>query len=128
MEKRSTLDLLLTANLPDLRKELPTKEVELPRLSNLTGEKVIFALRALTYRQVRELQDRKEDASAFGILYGCTSPDWKDPRWLDPDHGIVTPVDAIKARLLPGEIGDLFAEIQLLTGYLRRTISDVKNA
>lgn len=62
------------------------------------------------------------------VLYGCVSPNWKDQRLLDKEKGIVTPVDAIKARLLSGEIDDLYLEVQKLCGYLRRTISDVKNA
>lgn len=129
MEKKtSTLDVLLRSGLPDMRKELPVKTVELPRLSALAGEPVVFTLRGLTYREVRRLQEHREDRSAYAVLYGCTNPSWKDPRLLEPEKGLATPVDVIQAKLLPGEIEDLFVEIQLLSGYLRRTISDVKNA
>lgn len=129
MEKKlSTLDVLLRSDLPDMRKDLPEKKVEITRLSLLAGEPVEFTVRALTYKQVRELQDRSEDRSAYGVLYGCVNPNWKDPKLLDKEKGLVTPIDVIKAKLLPGEIEDLYIEIQLLSGYLRRTISDVKNA
>ena len=64
----------------------------------------------------------------YGVLYGCVTPDWKDGRYLNKEKGIVTPVDAIKTRLISGEIDDLYMEIQKLSGYLRRTINDVKNA
>lgn len=129
MEKKlSALDVLLRNDLPDMRKDLPEKKVEITRLSLLAGEPVEFTVRALTYKQVRELQDRSEDRSAYGVLYGCVNPNWKDPKLLDNEKGLVTPIDVIKAKLLPGEIEDLYIEIQLLSGYLRRTISDVKNA
>lgn len=129
MEKKlSTLDVLLRSDLPDMRKDLPEKKVEITRLSLLAGEPVEFTVRALTYKQVRELQDRSEDRSAYGVLYGCVNPNWKDPKLLDKEKGLVTPIDVIKAKLLPGEIEDLYVEIQLLSGYLRRTIRDVKNA
>lgn len=127
-KKRNVLDVLLRDDLPDMRKELPEKRVEMTRLSGLAGAPVEFTLRGLTYSQVRKLQDRADDRSAYAVLYGCAEPDWKDPRLLNKEMGLVTPIDVIKAKLLPGEIEDLFVEIQLLSGYLRRTIRDIKNA
>lgn len=121
------MDVLLRQDLPDMRKELPKKDVEITRLSKLAGEPVVFTVQALTYKQVRELQDRTDDRSAYGVLYGCANPSWRDPKLLDKEKGLVTPIDVIKAKLLPGEIEDLYIEIQLLSGYLRRTIADVKN-
>ena len=55
-------------------------------------------------------------------------PDFRDKRLLDSEKGIVTPLDAIKARLFAGEIDELHIEIQKLSGYLRRTLAEVKNA
>lgn len=127
--KTSVVDMLLRPELPDVRKQVPEKTVELPRLSQLAGGPVTFHLRGLTFDQVRTLQEKASGERAlFGVLYGCVEPNWKDPRLLDKERGIVTPVDAIKARLLSGEIDDLYIEIQKLCGYLRRTVSDVKNA
>ena len=128
-KKLDVLDVLLRPDLPDVRKALPEKKVEVSRLSSLAGAPVIFTLRGLTYDQVRQIQDKpREEQAVYGVLYGCVSPRWKDPKLLDKEKGIVTPVDAIKARLLSGEIDDLYLEIQKLCGYLRRTIADVKNA
>ena len=128
MKNVSVLDLLLRPELPDVRKVLPEKQVEVTRLSQLAGEPVIFTLRGLSYDQVRKVQDKNRgDQAAFGLLYGCVSPKWGEEALLDKTRGIVTPVDSIKARLLPGEVDDLYVEIQKLSGYLRRTISDVKN-
>ena len=44
----SVLDLLLRTDLPDVRKALPEKRMEVKRLSELAGEPVIFTLRALS--------------------------------------------------------------------------------
>lgn len=127
--KASVVDILLRPELPDVRKQVPEKVVELPRLSELAGKPVTFRLRGLTYDQVRLIQEKPSgDRAVFSVLYGCVEPSWKDQRLLDKERGIVTPVDAIKARLLSGEIDDLYIEIQKLCGYLRRTVSDVKNA
>lgn len=128
-EKLSVLDILLRPELPDVRKVLPEKRVEIPRLSGLAGGPAVFTLRALNYDQVRRVQEKPAgEQAAWGVLYGCAEPNWKDQRLLDPERGIVTPVDAIKARLLSGEIDDLYIEIQKLSGYLRRTVADIKNA
>ena len=127
--KLNVLDVLLRPDLPDVRKALPEKEVEIPRLSEIAGAPVTFKLRGLTYDQVRRIQDKPRDEQAvYGVLYGCVSPDWKNERYLNKEKGVATPVDAIKARLISGEIDDLYMEIQKLSGYLRRTINDVKNA
>lgn len=125
----SALDLLLRPELPDVRKALPEKRVDVTRLSELTGEPVVFALRAMTYDEVRRVQDKAQaDQAVTGVLYGCKDPDFRDKRLLDPERGIVTPLDAIKARLTSGEIDELYIEIQKLSGYLRRTLAEVKNA
>lgn len=128
-EKLSALDILLRPELPDVRKALPEKRVEIPRLSGLAGTPAVFTLRALSYDQVRRVQEKPAgEQAAWGVLYGCAEPNWRDQRLLDPERGIVTPVDAIKARLLSGEIDDLYIEVQKLSGYLRRTVTDIKNA
>lgn len=128
-ERMDPLDLLLRPELPDVRKALPEKRVEVKRLSELAGAPAVFTLRALTYDQVRGIQDKpREEQALYGVLYGCAEPRWKDGRLLDQERGIATPVDAIKARLTAGEIDELYLEVQKLSGYLRRTIADVKNA
>ena len=124
----SVLELLLKPELPDVRKVLPEKQVEVPRLSELAGEPVVFTLRGLSYDQVRKVQEKpRSDQAAFGVLYGCVSPKWGDAALLDKSKDIATPVDAIKARLISGEIDELYMEIQQLSGYLRRTLGEVKN-
>jgi len=128
-KKVSVLDLLLRPEVPDARKSLPEKRVEVKRLSELAGEPVIFTLRSLSYNEIRKIQDKpREDQAVYALLYGCKDPDWRDKRLLDPEKGIAAPPDAIKSRLTAGEIDEIYIEIQQLTGYLRRTLADVKNA
>lgn len=123
----SVLDLLLRPDLPDVRRELPEKRVEVKRLSRLAGEPVVFRLKALTYDQTRRVQDKPRGEQAVqAVLLGCVEPDWKDKSLLAPGS-VATPVDAIKARLTAGEIDELYAEIQILSGYLVRALDDVKN-
>ncbi|WP_455581202.1 phage tail assembly chaperone [Dysosmobacter sp.] len=124
----STLDLLLRPELPDVRRTLAEKKVEVSRLSELAGAPVVFTLRALTYEQVRSVQERPRGEQAIhGVLLGCADPLWKDKSFVDAGKGIVTPLDAIKSRLTAGEIDELYAEIQVLSGYIVRTLADVKN-
>lgn len=61
VEKLSTLDILLGNDLPDMRKKLPEKRVEVPRLSQEAGKPVIFTLRALSYGRVEPQQLRYRD-------------------------------------------------------------------
>lgn len=125
----SMLDLLLRADLPDVRKALPEKRMEVKRLSELAGEPVIFTLRALSYKEIRDIQDkRREDQAVSAVLYACKDPDWRDQRLLSAINGAVTPLDVIQARLSPGEIDELYVEIQKLSGYINRTLREVKNA
>lgn len=125
----SVLDLLLRPELPDVRKVLPEKRFKVKRLSDLAGEPVIFTLRGWTYNEIRQVQGKpREDQAVSGVLYGCKEPDWRDKRLLDPERGIVTPLDVIKSKLYPGEIDELYVEIQMLSGYLNRTLAEVKNA
>ena len=128
-KKVSVLDLLLRPELPDVRRVLPEKQVEVKRLTELAGEPVVFTLRAMTYNETRQLYDKpREDQALSAVLYGCKDPDFRDKRLLDSEKGSVTPLDAIKARLFAGEIDELHIEIQKLSGYLRRTLAEVKNA
>lgn len=132
MDKKSSvsvLDLLLRPELPDVRRELPEKRVEVKRLSRLAGKPVVFRLKALTYDQTRRVQDKPRGEQAVEmVLLGCTEPNWRAPGLLDPAKNIATPIDAIKAKLTAGEIDELAVEIQMLGGYIVRALEDVKNA
>ena len=131
MENKTTgnvLDLLLRPEMPDVRKQLPEKRVRVTRLSELAGQAVIFTLRGLPYDKIRKAQKMEDDRALSLVLDGCVDPDFKNTRLLDDSAGIVTPFDAIKANLTSGEIDEIAVEVQILSGYLSRTLDEVKNA
>ena len=113
----STLDLLLRPELPDVRKTLAEKKVEVKRLSKLTGAPVVFTLR----------EHPRGEQAIHGVLLGCVDPKWGAKELTNPEKNIVTPLDAIKSKLTSGEIDELYTQIQMLSGYLVRTLADVKN-
>lgn len=127
MKKLDPLQVLLSSDLPDMRENLPHAMVELPRLSELAGAPVLFEVRGLTYKEIREIREIGKDQSLHGVLAGCVSPNFHDPGLLDQERHILSNLDAVRARLLPGEIEDLFIKINHLSGYMRTTIRDVKN-
>lgn len=120
------LDKLLGPEVPDLRKDLPTKKVKIKRLSELTKQDWVVTLRALPYGRVEDIKKAEGDTDMPTVLAGMVDPDPKDEALLKR-FDAVTPAEALKALFLPGEIVDLAREIELLTGYRKRTIEDLKN-
>lgn len=121
------LKMLLDADAPDVAKQLPTKRFEVPRLSKAVGAPVVFTLRALPYGKVQDIRTMTDAEQEVNILLGgCIDPDLKSIE-LQERYGVPTPVEAVRALLLPGEISDLAMEVERLSGYRRRTIEEVKN-
>ena len=121
------LETLLDSQAPNVMEQLPTKQFEVKRLSEILGEKAVFTLRALPYGRVQDLRRTPESEQEIQILLaGCVDPDLRSDR-LMAHFGAATPVDAVRALLLPGEIADLSMELERLSGYRRRTIDEVKN-
>ena len=114
------LDLLLGKNVVAVNKQLPTAQYEVPRLSAAAGKPVVFTLR------VQEMKRLTDESDIQILLAGCVEPDLKAPALQEKFKG-VTPAETIKALLLPGEIADLSAAVEQLTGYRRNTIREVKN-
>lgn len=126
-QKKSVLDVLLGGTVPNVEKELPTSCYRVDRLSDLAGQDVIFTLRALPYGKVHDLERFTQDSDIHILLAGCVDPDLKDQQLMEKFGG-ATPADTVKRMLLPGEIADLSAAVERLSGYRRMTISEVKNA
>ena len=126
VDEPSILDTLLGAGIPNVEKELPTARYKVDRLSQAAGREVVFTLRALPYGKVHDLERLTQDADVQILLSGCAEPDLKDTRLLER-FGAVTPADVVKRMLLPGEIADLSAAVERLSGYRRATITEVKN-
>ncbi len=118
------LDMLLRPELPDLKTELPTKQVEVKRLSRLLGEKAVFTLHGLPYGRVQELRRMEEDGEIHILLAGCDA--LRDSA-LCKRYGAATPDDAVKRLLLPGEVAELSQTVERLCGFRMRTIREVKN-
>ena len=124
----SVLDLLLRPDLPDVRRELPEKRVEVKRLSRLAGEPVVFRLKALTYDQTRRVQDKPRGEQAVEmVLLGCTEPNWRAPGLLDPAKNIATPIDAIKAKLTAGEIDELAVDEDMKQHLILKLLEELPN-
>ena len=122
----SVLDLLLSGDIPNVEKELPTATYKIDRLSDLAGHDVVFKLKALPYGKVHDIERFTQDTEVHILLAGCVEPNLKDERLLEKFGG-ATPADAVKKMLLAGEITDLAQVIERLSGYRRLTITEVKN-
>ena len=123
------LDMLLRSDCPNVLKNLPTKKVECVTMSKRLGVKAVFTIRALPYGKAEQIRGMhsEQDTNLHILLNGCVEPDWRDSGLLNPSEGIVTPPDAIKNRMLAGEIDDIAMEIEKLSGFRMRTIREVKN-
>ena len=125
-EAPSTLDLLLGKGILAVNKNLPTARYEVSRLSEDAGAPVIFTLQALPYGRVQEIKRLTEESDIQILLAGCIDPDLKAPALKEKFKG-VTPAETVRNMLLAGEISDLAAAVEQLTGYRRNTIREVKN-
>ncbi len=122
----NTLDLLLKTNLNALK--LPEMNVKINRLSEATGEDVIFTVRALRFdnlEELRECNEKNSDFQAMVLLNGVASPDLKSPE-LKEKLNAGTPVETVKKLLLAGEIEDLYVKISKLSGFGADTIEEIK--
>lgn len=134
----NTLDLLLSADRAKM--ETPTGEKNITRLSKSLGKPVIFKYRALTPDEDAEI--RKEgikfnskgefedldssEMQCYQILHGVIDPSFKSDE-LSKKFGGGSPIDTIKAILLPGEISALATAIQDLSGFGEGAVEDLKN-
>ena len=70
------LETLLDAQAPNVMEQLPTKQFEVKRLSEILGKKAVFTLRALPYGRVQDLRRMPESEQEIQILLaGCVDPD-----------------------------------------------------
>lgn len=135
---KKTIDLLLNADLSMLKK--PCKEVELKRLSELLGEKVIFKCEGIAadkFAQIQEgvlvLNDEgdfenidTQELQIFTIIEGVKEPRLKNSELIEKFQA-VTPKELVKKLLLPGEISHLYNIISELSGFNSDTVVEIKN-
>lgn len=135
---KNTLELLLKSDLSKIKR--PTKEVEITRLSEVLGEKVVFKCEALDAEKFNEIQDNAlvinekgefqnintSELQIFTIIEGVKEPNLKSKELLDK-LGVITPKEAVKNLFLPGEISNLYNVISELSGFNKDTVQEIKN-
>ena len=125
----SLIDKLLQMDKAKLM-EMPTREVEMPRLSELTGEPFKVICKAIDGERYADIQRSAIDLNKKGalrninlyemqvltLIEGVVEPSMKDERLLGY-FGVVTPKELVKKLFLAGEIAELSNVITELSGY-----------
>lgn len=140
MANKTALAVLLGADRGKL-KLLPTKQVEITRLSERTGEPVVFTVRALLGDELQECQEAAKKPSKNGddeeqdghllqimvLLSACKDPNLRDKALLEL-YDVATPEQLFDGTfLLPGERYQLFTAIQELSGFGENAVAEIKN-
>lgn len=133
----NTIDLLMKMDAGELTK-VPTGEMEIKRLTELTGEKFVVKYKALNGRRITELSDTTRDGNgniigskAFDgnlilISEAMISPDLKDKE-LQKHFGAASPKDLADKLFNGGEVRKIAGKIMKLSGYDNNTDEEIKN-
>ncbi len=136
----NVLDLLLGADINEIK--LPTKEVEITRLSTLYGKPFILRCQALTPGKYEEVQDMALDVKGKdvdldvsqlqlltvieGVVMDNGAPLFKSAELREKFHA-PTPKELVRKILLSGEITSVYTEIAKLSGFDDGAVREVKN-
>lgn len=130
----NTVELLLGLDAETITK-IPEAEVELPRLSALTGETFIVKVKALSGRRFQRINDLASgkngkannfEANLLALVDGVISPDLNNADLLKK-FGAATPKDLAEKLFNIGEVNKLAAEIVRLSGVGEASEDEVKN-
>ncbi len=124
----NVLDMLL--NIDSSKMNKPTKEMEITRLSEMAGQKVIFKIKGIDmaeYAQLAEQAKETADIRLFTVLEGVIEPNLKSSE-LCAKYNAVTPKDVLIKLLLPGEINSIYEGISELIGFNKDAVVEVKNS
>lgn len=112
--KKNVLDWLFSGE----NEPLEEKEIKMSRLSEKFGSDVIFTIKGLGFNEICHYRAMSDDAQRqMGILLaGVVSPNLKDKE-VYRRAGFKSAEEAVRAKLLPGEISVLASEIAKLSGY-----------
>lgn len=136
----NVLDLLLGSDIGEIK--LPTKEIEITRLSEVFGKPFILTCQALSPEKYEEVQDMavsvkgKEvdlDVSQlqlFTVMEGVMDPSGKPlfkSSELRAKYKVPSPKDLVRKILLSGEITAVYTEIAKLSGFGDGAVKEVKN-
>ena len=125
----SLIDKLLQMDKAKLM-EMPTKEIEMPRLSEMLDTEFKVKCKAIDGERYADIQRSAIDLNKNGglrninlyemqvltVIDGVVEPSLKDERLL-AYFGCVTPKELVKKLFLAGEIAELSNVITELSGY-----------
>lgn len=139
-EALNILDLLLGSDIGDIK--LPTKQVEINRLSEVYGTPFVLTVSALSPDKYEEVQDmavsiKNKDADidvsllqVLVVMEGVLDPSGK-PMFKNKDvmakFKASTPKELVRKLLLSGEVAQIYGEISELSGFGDNAIKEVKN-
>lgn len=139
-EAVNVLDLLLGSDIGEIK--LPTKQVEITRLSEAFGAPFVLTVSALSPEKYEEVQDmavsiKGKDADIeitllqlLVVMEGVVDPSGKPMfknKELMQKFKASTPKELVRKLLLSGEIANIYAEISSLTGFGEGVVKEVKN-
>ena len=124
----SLVDSLLKADIAKVT-ELPADEVEIKRLSKITGSRFAVKVRAINGNRYTEIQKSVVNVGKNGksnvdmgkaivltTLEGIVEPDLRDKELLK-QFKAVTPKEALNKIFLAGEVNKIYKKITELCGY-----------
>lgn len=139
-EAVNVLDLLLGSDIGEIK--LPTKEMEITRLSGVFGAPFVITVSALSPDRYEEVQDmavsvKGKDADIeisllqiLVVMEGVMDPNGK-PMFKNKDlmtkFKASTPKELVRKLLLSGEIASIYGEIASLSGFGENSVTEVKN-
>ena len=139
-EAVNVLDLLLGSDIGEIK--LPTKQVEITRLSKTYGSPFVVTCKALSPEKYEEVQDMaisvgNKDVDLdvnllqlFVVIEGVCDATEK-PMFKNKDimtkFKAPTPKELVRKLLLSGEIAYLYGEISELSGFGENAVKEVKN-
>ena len=139
-EAINVLDLLLGSDIGEIK--LPTKQIEITRLSEIYGAPFVVTCKALTPDKYEEVQDmavnvQNKDVDLdinllqlFVVIEGVCDAN-ENPMFKNKDlmnkFKVPTPKEMVRKLLLSGEITNLYGEISVLSGFGEDAITEVKN-
>ena len=135
----NVLDLLLGADIGEIK--LPTKEVEITRLSDLYGSPFVLKCQALSPEKYEEVQDMAvsikgkdvdldtSQLQLFTVMEGVVDANGK-PMFKNKDlmqkFKAPSPKELVRKILLSGEIVSVYTEIAKLSGFGDGAVKEVK--
>lgn len=139
-EAVNILDLLLGSDIGEIK--LPTKEIEITRLTEVYGAPFIITCRALSPDKYEEVQDmavgvKGKDVdldlnllqlfvTIEGVVDATGKPMLKNKELMSKFKAS-TPKELARKLFLSGEIANIYGEIAQLSGFGEDAVKEVKN-